>query len=126
MKSLYEVLNVDLAQAYTKSRKKAILKTLEIGDAQLEIEINKEIDAMDIPDDDDRIHWIMTFGKAAGADLLTIGKVQPENMIKMASLSEDDFQECVKVATQSARNWNQLTIAAEKDLNQETVPSTML
>ena len=47
-------------------------------------------------------------------------------MIKMASLSPEDFQECVKIATQSARDWNQLTISAEKDLNQETVPSTML
>lgn len=126
MKTLYEVLNVDLAQEYTKARKLAKLATLEISDAQLEIEINKEISAMDIPEDDDRLHWIMTFGKAAGADLLTLGKVQPENMIKMASLSPDDFQECVKVATGSARDWNQLTISAEKDLNQETIPNTML
>jgi hypothetical protein len=124
-KTLYEVLNVDLAQAYTKQRKIDILQTLDI-DAQTQIAVKEEIEAMPIPDDDDRIHWIMTFGKAAGADLLTIGKVQPENMIKMASLSPEDFQECVKIATQSARDWNQLTIAAEKDLNQETVPSTML
>ena len=124
-KTLYEVLNVDLAQAYTKQRKMDILQTLEL-DAQIQSAATKEIEEMAIPEDDDRIHWIQTFGKAAGADLLTIGKVQPENMIKMASLSPEDFQECVKVATASAREWNQLTIAAEKDLNQETVPSTML
>ena len=126
MKTLYEILNVDLAQEYTKARKLAKLATLEIGDAQLEIAATNAINEMDIPDDDDRLHWIMTFGKAAGADLLTLGKVQPENMIKMASLSADDFQECVKVATGSARDWNQLTISAEKDLNQETMPNTML
>jgi hypothetical protein len=125
MKTLYEVLNVDLAQEYTKARKTAKAQKLGLTE-ELEKEVTDAIAAMDIPDDDDRLHWIMTFGKAAGADLLTLGKVQPENMIKMASLSADDFQECVKVATGSARDWNQLTISAEKDLNQETMPNTML
>ena len=124
MKTLYEVLNVDLSQEYTKARKRAKLATLDAGDLAAEAET--AIDTMDIPEDDDRLHWIMTFGKAAGADLLTLGKVQPENMIKMASLSADDFQECVKVATGSARDWNKLTISAEKDLNQESMPNTML
>jgi hypothetical protein len=124
MKTLYEILNVDLSQEYTKVRKRAKLATLDAGDLAAEAET--AIDAMDIPEDDDRLHWIMTFGKAAGADLLTLGKVQPENMIKMASLSADDFQECVKVATGSARDWNKLTISAEKDLNQESMPNTML
>lgn len=124
MKTLYEILNVDLAQEYTKARKLSKLATLDAG--ELTAEAKTAIAAMDIPEDDDRLHWIMTFGKAAGADLLTLGKVQPENMIKMASLSADDFQECVKVATGSARDWNQLTISAEKDLNQETIPNTML
>jgi hypothetical protein len=124
MKTLYEILNVDLSQEYTKARKRAKLATLDAGDLAAEVET--AIDAMDIPEDDDRLHWIMTFGKAAGADLLTLGKVQPENMIKMASLSADDFQECVKVATGSARDWNKLTISAEKDLNQESMPNTML
>jgi len=124
MKTLYEILNVDLAQEYTKARKLAKLATLDAGDLTAEVET--AINEMDIPNDDDRLHWIQKLGRAAGADLLTLGKVQPENMIKMASLSADDFQECVKVATGSARDWNQLTISAEKDLNQETMPNTML
>ena len=124
MKTLYEILNVDLAQEYTKARKLAKLATLDAGDLKAEVET--AINEMDIPNDDDRLHWIQKLGREAGADLLTLGKVQPENMIKMASLSADDFQECVKVATGSARDWNQLTIGAEKDLNQETIPNTML
>ncbi len=124
MKTLYEILNVDLAQEYTKARKLAKLATLDAGDLTAEVET--AINEMDIPNDDDRLHWIQKLGRAAGADLLTLGKVQPENMVKMASLSADDFQECVKVATGSARDWNQLTIGAEKDLNQETIPNTML
>lgn len=127
MKTLYEVLNVDLSQEYTKARKLAKLEqiSVQVG-ADLEAEVKTTIAAMDIPEDDDRYHWIQTFGRAAGADLLTLGKVQPENMIKMASLGADDFQECVKVATGSARTWNQLTVAAEKELNAETLPNTMV
>lgn len=125
MKTLYEVLNVDLAQEYTKTRKTK--KATDLGmTAELEKQVTDAIAAMDIPEDDDRHHWIQTFGRAAGADLLTLGKVQPENMLAMASLGDVDFQEAVKVATSSARNWNQLTVAAEKELNSETLPNTMV
>jgi hypothetical protein len=125
MKTLYEVLNVDLAQEYTKARK---LEKLEVvtQDAELLDEAKAAIAVMDIPEDDDRHHWIQTFGRAAGADLLTLGKVQPENMLKMSNLSAEDFQAAVKVATSSARNWNQLTVEAEKDLNAATLPNTMV
>ena len=125
MKSLYEVLNVDLAQEYTKTRKTEKATSLGMT-AELEKQVADAIAAMDIPEDDDRHHWIQTFGRAAGADLLTLGKVQPENMIKMASLGAQDFQECVKIASGSARKWNDLSVAAEKELNAETLPSTMV
>jgi hypothetical protein len=127
MKTLYEVLNVDLAQEYTKARKLAVVEKLATNlGAELEAEVKTAIAAMDIPTDDDRYHWIQTFGRAAGADLLTLGKVQPENMLAMASLGADDFKEAVKVATSSARGWNDLTVTAEKELNAETIPSTMV
>lgn len=127
MKTLYEVLNVDLAQEYTKERKLAVVdKIATLLGAHLEAEVRAAIADMDIPADDDRYHWIQIFGRAAGADLLTLGKVQPENMLKMASLPAEDFKEAVKVATGSARSWNQNTIAAEKELNAETLPNTMV
>lgn len=125
MKSLYEVLNVDLAQEYTKTRKLAKLQSIDI-DAQVEIAVKKAIDEMDIPEDDERYHWTQKIGRAAGADLLTIGKVQPENMMAMSSLSAEDFQEAVKVATGCARRWNDLTVEAEKELNEAEIPSTIL
>lgn len=126
MKTLYEVMNVDLAQEFTKARKLAKLATIDLGDAQLEIAVKKEIEAMKIPDDDDRIHWIQKLGRAAGADLLTIGKVQPENMTAMASLPVDDFKEAIKIATTTARTWNENTVEAEKELSEESMPSTVL
>ena len=126
MKTLYEVLNVDLAQEYTKERKLAKLAKLELGDSQVEIEAKKAVEAMDIPESDERYHWIQKLGRAAGADLLTLGKVQPENMLAMTALCDEDFQEAVKVATGSARDWNKLTVAAEKELNKETIPDTLV
>ena len=125
MKTLYEVLNVDLAQEYTKERKKEVATSLNL-DGDLHEEVFAAIDDMIIPNDDDRLHWIQKFGRAAGADLLTLGKVQPESMIAMACLPAEDFKEAVKIATSAARTWNDYTVQAEKDLNAETMPSTML
>jgi len=125
MKTLYEVLNVDLAQEYTKERKKEAATALNL-DGDLHEKVFAAIDDMVIPNDDDRLHWIQKLGRAAGADLLTLGKVQPESMLAMASLAEADFKEAVKIATSAARTWNEYTVSAEKDLNEETMPSTML
>lgn len=125
MKTLYEVLNVDLAQEYTKERKKTVAELLNL-DGALHEEVFAAIDSMTIPNDDDRLHWIQKLGRAAGADLLTLGKVQPESMLAMACLPADDFKEAVKIATSAARTWNDSTVQAEKDLNAEILPSTML
>lgn len=127
MKTLYEVLNIDLAQEYTKERKLAVIKAnATLLGADLEAEAKAAIAGMDIPESDERYHWIQKIGRAAGADLLTLGKVQPETMLAMAALGADDFKEAVKVATGTARKLNQMTVEAEKELNQETLPSTMV
>ena len=125
MKTLFEVLNIDLAHEYTKERKKAAAETLDLS-ADLAAEVTAAIAAMDIPESDERHHWIQKLGRAAGADLLTLGKVQPESMLAMACLPAADFKEAVKIATSAARTWNDYTVQAEKDLNAETMPSTML
>lgn len=127
MKTLFEVLNVDLAQEYTKERKLAIVDKIATSlGSPLEAEVRAAIDSMDIPESDERHHWTQKLGRAAGADLLTLGKVQPEHMLAMAALGEEDFKEAVKIATGSARRLNTLTVEAEKELNQETLPSTMV
>jgi len=123
MKTLYEVMNIDLADEYTKARKLAKLATIDAGSVAAEAE--NAIAELDIPEDDERHHWIQKLGKAAGVDLLTLGKVQPENMLAMAGLG-DDFSEAVKVATSTARKLNQKTIDAEKDLNEELIPTNTL
>jgi len=121
MKTFYEVMNIDLAQEYTKARKLQKLSTLVIGDAQVEIAVKTAIEGMDIPEDDDRHHWIQKIGRAMGADLLTIGKVQPENMLAAAALNTEDFKEAVKVAVAGANELNQYTIAAEQSIKTDTI-----
>ena len=105
MKSLYEVINIDLANEYTKQRKKEVATALNL-DGDLHEEVFAAIDNMTIPEDDERHHWINVIAHKAAADLLTLGKVQPENMVVMSSLSEEDFSEAVTIAVKKARVLN--------------------
>lgn len=124
MKSLYEVINIDLAQEYTKERKKEAATSLNL-DGPLYKEVFAAINNMDIPDDDERHHWINVIAHKAAADLLTLGKVQPENMVEMSALSEEDFSEAVSIAVKKARVLNDQTVAAEANLNVDTISETI-
>lgn len=121
MKTLYEVMNIDLAKEYTKERKLAKLATLGILDAKIEADAKDAIDALDIPEADERHHWIQRIGNVMAADLLTIGKVQPENMLVASSLCKEDFQEAVKVAVKGANDLNQYTVAAEQAIKADVI-----
>jgi hypothetical protein len=126
-KTLYEVLNIDLANEHTKARKLAVVDSISsLLEPDVDAKVREAISAMDIPEDDERYHWIQTIARKAAADLLTIGKVQPEHMLEMSSLPREDFSECVKVATLTARSLNDLTIAAEKDLNTDTISNEIV
>lgn len=124
MKTLYEILNVDLAQQFTKARKLAVLGQLVLDD-RLKTQVEEAVALMDIPDDDDRYHWIQIYGRLMGADLITIGKVQPDHMLGASALPAEDFSEAVKVCTATARDINNSTVAAEKEFATESVPQTL-
>lgn len=121
MKTLYEVMNIDLSKEYTKERKLAKLATLGILDAKIEADAKDAIAALDIPEADERHHWIQRIGNVMAADLLTIGKVQPENMLVASSLCKEDFQEAVKVAVKGANDLNQYTVAAEQAIKADVI-----
>lgn len=120
MKTLYEVMNIDLAKEYTKERKKEAATSLNL-DGDLYKDVFAAINDMDIPDNDERHHWIQRIGNTMAADLLTIGKVQPENMLLASSLSKEDFQEAVKVAVKGANDLNQYTVAAEQAIKADVI-----
>jgi hypothetical protein len=122
MKTLYEVINIDLAQEYTKQRKLAKVEQLATALGEnLEAEVRTAIDSMDIPENDERFHWVQKIGNIMAADLLTIGKVQPENMLAASALDKKDFQEAVKIAVKGANDLNQFTIAAEQAIKADTI-----
>jgi hypothetical protein len=132
MRSRYEIENIFLAGLYTPSRKlmalnaetwtdeetahvAAIKETICNGDTEDAVLARYE--------DEDKMHWIHAFGHAAASDLITIGKVQPDNMTAMHCLPSADFAEAVKVCTSVAREINEATVAAEQELNAEAVPN---
>lgn len=128
----YEVINVLLANEHSKARKIKKLKTLDLTDSQIDTYLVEILDGEDFnivmsrAEEDEKMHWTTLFGKRAAADLLTLGKVQPENMLDMSSLPEDDFKNAIKIATSTARKMNEDTIAAETELNNDIVPDYLL
>ena len=128
----YELLNVFLAEEHTKARKLAKLSTIKNNKAVVDTvkakilagETEKEV--MDRAEEDDRIHWIEFYSNKAAADLLTLGKVQPETMVSMAALPEKDFAEVVKKATARANRLNKQTASAEKELNLDLISNELV
>lgn len=132
MHTKYEILNIYLSRYYTKARKIAALEALGVVD-DLRKEVEEEVldgedkDAvMARADDEDNIHWAHHYGNLAAADLLCLGKVQPETMHAMALLPEKDFKEAVKIATGTARRLDKDTVEAEQELTLNQVPKEML
>jgi hypothetical protein len=129
MKSEYEIKNIILGNIFSKSRKLAKLKELNLETEELKNEIldgETEESVLSRFESDDRNHWITLLGHRAAADLLTLGKVQPETMLEMSALPTEDFRAVVKVATSTARRLNDLTVEAEKELNLDTIPDELI
>jgi len=132
MKTEYEILHIDLGNIFSKSRKLAKLKEINESGNNIGNIKNKILDGeteeavLARAEADDRIHWITLLGRRAAADLLTLGKVQPETMLEMSALPEADFREVVKIATKTARKLNDITVEAEKELNINTISSELV
>lgn len=64
-------------------------------------------------------YWTQRLARLAAIDILTIGKVQPEHMNYMASLSDDAFASSVKSATMLAKSLNESVQEIEAELGSE-------
>ena len=128
----YEIEHVLLANEYSKASKLLKLYSLDVEDAFKEKMKEKVLNGESVEavmsriESDDRMHWITFLGKKASADLLTLGKVQPETMLEMSSLPKEDFKEAVKIATSTARSLNEITIDAERDLSVNTIHKSVV
>ena len=132
----YQIENVMLADCFSKARKIQKLENLaklhSINEEMLE-KIQKNIledetidEVMNRKEQDDKQHWVTLLGTRAGIDLLTIGKVQPENMLPMALLPIEDFRDSVKVAVETARLLNEQTKRAEKEIQTDLLPDNLI
>ena len=66
-------------------------------------------------------YWVERLARLAAIDILTIGKVQPEHMNYMASLSDDAFAACVKSATVLTKTLNERVREIEAELGADLV-----
>jgi hypothetical protein len=129
METEYEINNIILGNIFSKARKLYMLKMLDLDTPERKEQIldgETEEAVLARAEADDKIHWITLLGRKAAADLLTLGKVQPETMLEMSALPEEDFRAIVKVATGTARKLNDLTVEAEKELNLNTISSELV
>ena len=62
-------------------------------------------------------YWVQRLARLAAIDILTIGKVQPEHMSYMASLSDAAFAQCVKNASSLAKTLNDQVREVEAELS---------
>jgi hypothetical protein len=134
--SYYELKNIINSQNYTKSRKLIVLQELrglqevsplvyttllsEILDGETEDAVLARFE------EEEPTHWIHYYANSVTADLLTLGKVQPETMLAISLLPTEDFQEVIKLATIRANKLNTVTMEVERKLRLDTVPTEIV
>ena len=135
-KSTYELKNIVISQNYTKSRKLMHLAQFKGHDdvsTNIYTEVLNEIldgESEDTVlarfDGEDRTHWIHYYANKTAADLLTLGKVQPETMLEMGNLPMEDFGEVVTLGTTKANKLNSATIEAERRMQLDLIPQALI
>lgn len=66
-------------------------------------------------------YWVQRLARLAAIDILTIGKVQPEHMNYMASLSDDAFEASVKSAVALAKSLNESVREIEAEIGTDVL-----
>ena len=134
--SIYELKNIVISQNYTKSRKlKTLLDFRGIEEVPPHVYTTVLHELLDGETEDavlsrfeheDRVHWIHYYANKVSADLLTLGKIQPETMLELGNLPEQDYEEAVIVATKKANKLNTATIEAERKMNLDIIPKELV
>lgn len=134
--SHYELKNIINSQNYTKSRKLITLQEFrehsEVSPTLYETVLSEVLDGETEDavlarfEQEEPVHWVHYFANNVTADLLTLGKVQPETMLAISLLPTDDFQEVIKLATIRANKINTITMEVERKLRLDTVPTEIV
>ena len=71
-------------------------------------------------------YWVDRLARMAAIDILTIGKIQPDHMNRIAALNDTAFANCVKTTANLAKLLNDGVVQAERQLSQDMVPQEMM
>jgi len=71
-------------------------------------------------------YWVDRLARIAAIDILTIGKIQPDHMNRIAALNDTAFANCVKTTASLAKLLNDGVVQAERQLSQDMVPQEMM
>lgn len=111
-----QVLMADLLQARAENHPDLQVLEAVYADFSKEHDVSALLNNIE---DQEEEYWVKRLGRLAAIDILTIGKVQPEHMGYMASLSDDAFAACVKTATTLAKSLNESVQVIEAELGSD-------
>lgn len=113
-----QALVADLTQARQNNHPDLPVLEAVMADFEKEHDVQALIENMESEEEQ---YWVERLARLAAIDILTIGKVQPEHMNYMASLSDDAFSACVKSATTLAKSLNESVREIEAELGSDLV-----
>lgn len=109
------------------SRKTEKEKIEYLTELKAEYESLHSADELEMTEEKEKEYWIKRLAKRGAVELLAQGKVSADVMFKMASLSSDDYVECVKETTKLSSYMNHVTQQAEKEVApSDIVPNELM
>lgn len=124
-RKICEDLNL-LERVFLKNReqKENISLLLEL---KAEYESSYPAEELVMTEQREKEYWIKRLAKHGAVQLLAQGKVSAEIMFKMASMSSNDYEECVKEITKLSSHMNHVTQKAEKEvMPADIVPNELM
>ena len=113
-----QALMADLLQARAEEHPDLPVLEAVYADFAKEHDVTALLNNMEAEEEE---YWVKRLGRLAAIDILTIGKVQPEHMSYMSSLSDEAFAACVKTATTLAKELNDSVQQIEAELGSDLV-----
>ena len=102
-------------------------KIILLTELKAEYESSTPADDLVMTEQKEKEYWIKRLAKHGAVQLLAQGKVSADVMFKMASMSSDDYVDCVKETTKLSSYMNDVTQRAEKEvMPADVVPNELM
>jgi hypothetical protein len=98
-----------------------------LKELKAEYESSYPADELVMTEQKEKEYWIKRLAKHGAVQLLAQGKVSADIMFKIASMSSNDYEECVKEITKLSSYMNDVTQKAEKEvMPADIVPNELM